>query len=433
MPVQNLVEAQASRAASADLSLIEDMESAVRSYCRSTPVVFTRAQGSCIFDERGNRYIDFLCAAGSLNYGHNDPLIKQALIRYLDDDGILQTLDFATAAKARFLQEFRDTILVPRALHYRVQFTGPTGTNCVEAAIKLARKVTGRRAIAAFTNSYHGVSLGALALTGNRAKRSAAGVSLGDTLRLPYDAYFGPEIDTVGLARKLFLDASSGYDAPAAFIVEAVQGEGGLNCARDAWMRALAALAKDLGALLIVDDIQAGCGRCGTFFSFEAMDIHPDIVCLSKSIGGSGLPMALTLIHPKLDVWEPGEHNGTFRGNNLAFVGATAALEYWRDASFQNGIAHRSKLLHDALSRITNGYMRGHATPVGRGLFVGLRFDSPSRSEAFRRGLLVRGVLTETCGPNDEVVKFMPALNIPEDTLCEAVRQIEACAAEMAQ
>ncbi len=384
-----------------------------------------------MYDESGRRYIDFLSAAGSLNYGHNDSHIKQSLVRYLQDDGILQTLDFATQAKAEFLQKLRDVVLTPRELDYRVQFTGPTGTNCVEAALKLARKVTGRRAVAAFTNGYHGVSLGALALTGSRSKRQAAGVSLGDTIRLPYDGYFGTGIDTLEQARKLFTDASSGYDAPAAFIVETVQGEGGLNCASSRWMRSLAALAKELGALLIVDDIQAGCGRCGTFFSFELMDIRPDMVCLSKSIGGSGLPMALTLIRPELDLWEPGEHNGTFRGNNLAFVGAAAALDYWRDVSFQKGVTRRASMLQTTLNRMVEGPLRSYATAVGRGLFVGLRFAEPVRAEFFRSAMLSRCVLTETCGPNDEVVKFMPAINIPEDLMREGLVAMENCAAEV--
>lgn len=416
---------------SARLALIEDIESAVRTYCRSTPVVFTRAQGSYIFDEDDRRYIDFLSAAGSLNYGHNDPHIKQSLLQYLQGDGILQSLDFATEAKAVFLQKFRDTILRPRGLDYRVQFTGPTGANCVEAALKLARKVTGRRTVAAFTNGYHGVSLGALALTGNRTKRQAAGVSLDDTLHLPFDGYFGPDIDTLKQIRKLFFDASSGYDEPAAFIVETVQGEGGLNCASDRWMRALAILAKELGALLIIDDVQAGCGRCGTFFSFESMGIHPDIVCLSKSIGGSGLPMALTLIRPELDVWEPGEHNGTFRGNGLAFVGAAAALDYWRDASFQKGVASRATLLEDGLRRVTEGCLRGRAVAAGRSLFVGLRFTEPQMAERLRSMMLSKLVLTETCGPNDEVLKFLPSINIPEELLRQGIAVLESCAEEL--
>ena len=414
-----------------DLSLITALESSVRTYCRSTPIVFSKACGSEIYDESGRRYIDFLSAAGSLNYGHNDPHIKQALLTYLANDGILQTLDFATSAKAQFLRKFRDVILKPRGLQYKVQFTGPTGTNAVEAAVKLARKYTGRRTIAAFTNAYHGVSLGALALTGNRSKRSAGGVSLGDVLRLPYDGYLGANVDTAEFARTLFSDPSSGYDAPAAFIVETVQGEGGLNCASAGWLASIASLAQELGALFIVDDIQAGCGRTGTFFSFESLGVVPDLVCISKSIGGAGLPMALTLIQPHLDVWEPGEHNGTFRGNNLAFIGASAALDYWADDEFERSIANLSEMVQAALLRVVRHELRASALVIGRGLFTGLRFDRPEAAERMRTGLLRRGVLTETCGPRDEVLKVMPPLNISESVLTEGLNALAAAATEL--
>src|SRR5882724_5433281 len=359
---------------SSDLVIIEQHESAVRYYCRGTPVVFSHSKGSEIFDESGKRYIDFLCGAGSLNYGHNDPYIKKAVVQYLEEDGILQTLDFATSAKATFLRKFNDIILTPRNLTYKVQFTGPTGTNAVEAAIKLARKYTGRRNIVAFTNAYHGVSLGALALTGNRRKRAAAGVSLGDVIRLPYDGYFGSTAEAVQLARKLFLDPGSGFEAPAAFILETVQGEGGLNCASSDWLNEIAKLARELDSLLIVDDIQAGCGRTGTFFSFEPHNFAPDLVCISKSISGIGLPMAVVLVNPGIDVWEPGEHNGTFRGNNLAFVAASAALDYWADERFAVTVQDRSAFAYASLQDIVRSRLGDLAQVKGRGLFLGLSF-----------------------------------------------------------
>jgi diaminobutyrate-2-oxoglutarate transaminase len=415
-----------------DFATICKLESRVRIYCRGTPIVFKRSKGSEIYDESGNRYIDLMSAAGSLNYGHNNDSILRSVIEYLEQDGILQSLDFATSAKASFLESFNRIILGPRNLRYRVQFTGPTGTNAVEAAIKLARKVTGRTKIAAFTNAYHGVSLGSLALTGNRGKRSVAGVSLNDVIRLPYDGYMGLHLDAAEFARKVFEDPSSGFDLPAAFIVETVQGEGGLNVASQAWLQAIATLAKEIGALLIIDDIQAGCGRTGPFFSFEDYaGVSPDIVCMSKSISGCGFPMALTLIRPELDVWEPGDHNGTFRGNNLAFISAGAALGFWSDKDFERHVARLAGLLRESLDEVCNGSLLGRAVVVGKGLFLGLRFQDGDLSESMRRLTLKHGVLTETSGPKNEVLKIMPPLTTTLEVLHEAVERLKAASSEL--
>jgi diaminobutyrate-2-oxoglutarate transaminase len=414
-----------------DLAFIERIESSVRFYSRGTPIVFKVARGSEMFDEDGGRYLDFMSAAGSLNYGHNDPKITEALIKYLSTNGILQTLDFATTAKAQFLRKFSEVVLEPRGLEYKVQFTGPTGANAIEAAIKLARKCTGRRSIAAFTNAYHGVSLGALALTGSLSKRLAAGVSLPDVQRLPYDGYMGDAMDTMSYIETLFRDPSSGYEPPAAFIVEVVQGEGGLQASSTGWIRSLAALAKELGSLFIVDDIQAGCGRTGKFFSFECAELTPDIVCLSKSISGTGLPMAINLIRSEVDVWRPGEHNGTFRGNSLAFVGATAALDYWQNDSFELGIQRRATTMNDCLQTIVRSSLAGLAYVVGRGMIVGLCFRAPEHAEVMRVALLRRKILTETCGARNNVLKLLPALNIPDVLLTEGLETIAIAASEL--
>lgn len=409
-----------------DSAVIERFESEVRVYSRGLPVVFNTANGSLMFDKRGKRYIDFLTAAGSLNYGHNHPAIKVAIAEYMAGDGIVQSLDFITAAKAEFIRKFNRIVLMPRRMDYKIQFTGPTGTNCVEAAIKLARKVTGRKSIATFTNAFHGVSMGSLALTGNDAKRRVAGVSLNDVVRLPFDGYMGKDLDTLAYIRKLLMDPSSGVDAPAAFIVETVQGEGGVNCASAAWLQGLAALAKENGALLIVDDIQAGCGRTGTFFSFEAMGIRPDLICLSKSLSGYGLPMAVLLIERTIDAWMPGDHNGTFRGGNLAFVGATAALSFWTDEAFVTGLAQRSRIIQDRLQAIVEKYPPGHAWVKGRGLFYGIEFGDPARAERARTMVAELGVVAETSGARNQVLKLMPALNIPLSQLEEGLALISS-------
>lgn len=251
-----------------DMQTFDRLESSVRSYCRSFPTVFTQARGSRLHDAAGRSYIDFLAGAGTLNYGHNHPELKAALIDYLAGDNIVHSLDMHTAAKQRFLQTFEERILKPRKLRYVMQFTGPTGTNAVEAALKIARRVTGRTNVISFTNGFHGVTGGALACTGNRHHRAVAGSSLPYVTRMPYDAYLGDDFDTTVLLDRLLSDGSSGVDHPAAVIVETIQGEGGINAARQNWLRNLETVCRRHGVLMIADDIQAGCGRTGRFFSF---------------------------------------------------------------------------------------------------------------------------------------------------------------------
>jgi diaminobutyrate-2-oxoglutarate transaminase len=311
------------------MDVFESLESEVRSYCRGWPAVFQKASGSHLYDEEGRAFLDFFAGAGTLNYGHNHPLLKEKLLSYLADDNIVHSLDMYTVAKRVFLETFQEVILAPRGLDYRVQFPGPAGAAAVEAALKLARKYTGRETIVSFTNAFHGMSLGALSVTGNSMKRNGAGVPLGHTVPMPFDNYLDGKTPDFLLFERLLEDSGSGLDIPAAVIVETVQGEGGLNAASPDWLRGLADLCARHEILLIVDDVQMGCGRTGPFFSFEQAGIVPDIVCLSKSLSGYGLPFAVTLLKPELDVWEPGEHNGTFRGPNPAFVTATAAMDFW--------------------------------------------------------------------------------------------------------
>lgn len=392
-------------------------ESEVRSYCRDCDVVFATAEGAVIRDIEGREFIDFFAGAGSLNYGHNNPRLKTALLDYIQQDGITTTLDFHSAAKSRFIEQFDRIILAPRGMDYKLQFTGPTGTNAVEAALKLARKITGRASVAAFTHAFHGVTLGSLAVTANADKRAVAGVELSNVIRLPYDGFLGPDIDSAAIIETLFTTAGSGVEPPAAVILEVVQGEGGLNCARPQWLQRVQRLCKASGALLIIDDIQAGCGRTGTFFSFESADISPDIICLSKSISGYGLPMSLVLIKPEHDKWAPGEHNGTFRGNNTAFITAAAALSYWQDNAFERSIAERSDILRTALEKLIAQTPSEAVSIVGRGLFMGLKFGDSRRASKMSAECLLQGLLVETCGPSNEVLKLMPPLTIDLPTL----------------
>lgn len=398
--------------------IFEQLESNVCSYARSFPVVFDDAQGAAIYDTEGRRYIDFLAGAGTLNYGHNNPHCKQALLDYVAGDGIAHGLDMHTRAKAEFLVSFKKHILAPRGMDYRLQFTGPTGTNAVEAAMKVARKVTGRQNIVAFTNGFHGVTLGAAAATGNQHHRDGCGLSLGGVTRIPYDGYLGDQMDSAELLAKMLDDASSGLDAPAAVIVETVQGEGGLNVASAAWLRAVHKLCRAHDMLLIVDDIQAGCGRTGTFFSFEDVGIEPDLITLSKSLSGLGLPFALVLIRPDLDQWAPGEHNGTFRGNNHAFVTARAAIEtYWKDDTFTHDIQRKSLLLGKRLKEISRLGDTGQFTVKGRGMMQGLACPNGEIAERITRSCFADRLIIETSGPDAEVVKCLCPLVIDDQDL----------------
>lgn len=405
--------------------IFETRESAVRGYSRSWPATFAKAQGPRQWDEEGNEYLDFFSGAGALNYGHNNPVVMNPLIEYLQSGAVLHSLDMKTPAKREFLETFEELILAPRGLDYTVMFPGPTGTNTVEAALKLARKVTGRQHVLSFTNAFHGMTLGSLSVTGNSMKREGAGIPLTNSSKIPYDDYFDGETPDFLWLEKVLEDSGSGVDKPAAIIVETVQGEGGVRAARAEWLRELSALCSKHEILLIVDDVQAGCGRTGTFFSFEEAGIEPDIVCLSKSISGSGLPMALTLFRPELDAWEPGEHNGTFRGNNPAFVTATAALKtFWADNAFQNELADTIARLHQRLDRIAS--MAEGATVRGRGLLAGLLFDDPAVAGKVAAQAYVNGLLIETSGPRDEVVKIMPPLTISDTDLDAGLDILEA-------
>ncbi|GAB7531812.1 diaminobutyrate--2-oxoglutarate transaminase [Pseudomonas sp. 3A(2025)] len=403
-------------------SIFTEVESQARSYCRSFPVIFDRAQGSYLYDLQGQAYIDFLSCAGSVNYGHNPAVVKTAMIDYLQDDGIQGALDMHSRAKQAFIYNFRKIILEPRALAYKMQFTSPTGTSVVESAIKLARKVTGRRHVVSFTNGFHGMSGTSLGLTGSRDNRQP-GVDP-YVFRLPYENYL-PGLDTIAYFERLLNDNSSGLDLPAAVILETVQGEGGINIASAEWLRRLRQLTAEHDILLIVDDIQAGCGRTGTFFSFEPSGITPDMVCLSKSLSGYALPFALLLHRPELDQWRPGEDNGTFRGNSLAFVAATRTLQaFWCDELLVEHIKASEAHLQAWLGTVTERFAVHIKAVRGRGLFYGIEFHEASRAAAVMRACFERHLIIERCGPEDQVLKLMPALTIETSTLQMGLQRI---------
>ncbi|APE44474.1 diaminobutyrate--2-oxoglutarate transaminase [Sulfitobacter alexandrii] len=394
-------------------------ESEARSYCRGMDNMFVKAQGAEMFDQNGKRYIDFLAGCSSLNYGHNDPDMKSALVDHITNDGIAHGLDFHSDAKAAFLKAYEDHILTPRGMDYKIMMTGPTGTNAVEAAIKLARKVTGRRNVISFTNGFHGMTMGALSLTGNTDKRGGAGSgTLGDVTHMPFEGSLGENVDTLELIEAMLSNPSSGIDAPAAFIFEPIQGEGGLNAASDAWMQGVEKIARKHGALLIVDDIQAGCGRSGSFFSFEASGIKPDMITQAKSLSGFGLPFAALLIRPDHDIWKPAEHNGTFRGNTHAFVTARIAIEkFWSDKTFEKEIASKSVMLTTALQEVAD--LVPGASLKGRGMMQGVDVGSGDLAGAICARAYEHGLVIETSGANDEVIKFLAPLTISSELMRE--------------
>ena len=408
------------------MKIFDEIESEVQSYARSFPRLFHRAENELLYDDDGNEYLDFLAGAGTLNYGHNNRVFKEKLLEYIGGDGITHSLDLHTRAKAEFLETFSEKILKPRNMNYMVQFTGPTGTNAVEAALKLARNVTGRENIISFTNGFHGVSLGALAVTGNSHHRDASGVSLNGTTRMPYDGYLGDDFDTTAYLDKVLSDSSSGVDAPAAVIVETVQGEGGIHAASFQWLRNLEAVCRKHDMLLLIDDIQAGCGRTGTYFSFEEIGIKPDIITLSKSLGGYGLPFAVALIKPELDQWKPGEHNGTFRGNNFAFVTAKAAIDhYWTDDTFARQVQRKGRYVSQRLESIVKKYGSGNFATRGRGMFQGINCVNGELAGQITRNAFRQGLVIETSGADDHVVKFLCPLTISDENLARGIDIVE--------
>ncbi len=398
--------------------IFETYESEVRSYCRSFPTVFTKAKGAFFYDEEGNEYIDFFCGAGAENYGHNNDYIKARLIEYLQADGVIHSLDMYTKAKRDLLETLVNRILKPRGLDYKIQFPGPTGTNAVEAALKLARKVTGRSEIWAFMGAFHGMTLGALALTTDVKSRHGAGVPLEHVTHIPAP-YMFPELDVIAYMQTLLDDDHSGVEKPAALVMETVQAEGGVNVFSVDFLQKAAEFCKKNDILLIIDDIQVGCARTGTFFSFERAGIKPDMFVMSKSIGGYGLPFALTFFKPEYDKWLPAEHNGTFRGNQLAIVASNAGLEYMLDNEVEAETRRKGKLVEEFFAKEI-APLDSRITLHGLGLIQGVDFggiDDESFCSRVRREAFARKLIIESAGRKDCVLKIMPPLTIDDDTL----------------
>ena len=398
--------------------VFEKTESQVRSYCRKYPVEFNRAKNAELYSVDGERYIDFLAVAGSMNYGHNNPEIKAKILEYLSEDNIINALDMYTAAKEEFLSTFEEKILKPRNLEYKVMCCGPTGTNANEAALKLARKNTGRMNVIAFSGAFHGMTLGSLAMTTDRTSREGASLPLTNVTFAPYDG----TLDSIAYLKWILEDDHSGIEKPAAIFLETIQAEGGINIASVEGLKEIRRICTENDILMVCDDIQVGVGRSGHFFSFERAGIEPDIVVLSKSISGFGMPMALLLIRPDLDIFRPAEHNGTFRGNQLSFVGGTAGINYFVEHHLDQEVQRKAAIVEK--------FMQEEILPLdsrlsyrGMGLMWGIDFGAVDPAfaleavhEAFDRHLIC-----EVAGRKDGVLKLMPPLTIPDDVLNEGL------------
>lgn len=415
------------------MDVFEQWESNIRGYCRSWPTVFKTASNARQTDEDGNTYIDFFAGAGVLNFGHNNPQMKQAIVDYIQADGVTHSLDMYTSAKREFVSAFVDTVLKPRGMNHKLQFIGPTGTNAVEAALKLARRVTNRTNVVAFSHGFHGMTLGSLACTANDYFRGAAGVPLEHVHRLPFQSAEMDGADSLAAYRALLSDASSGLKAPAAFLVEVIQAEGGVNIATREWLHEIQDLARETGALLILDDIQVGCGRTGSYFSFDGMDLDPDIITLAKGIGGFGTPMAMNLIKPEHDKhWNPGEHTGTFRGQDISFVAGREALRYFEDDALMSDVKRKGERMAQCVETLAKDHTDKGFAARGRGMIQALDVADGARGKEIAKRCFESGLLVGPCGTGGKVIKLIPPLTIPDDDLEAGLQTLETIVREVA-
>jgi len=400
-------------------------ESGVQLYHRSFPVTFANAAGCEVLDQSGRRWIDFFCGAGALNYGHNHPRLVEAVVMHLREGRIVHALDVDTPVKQAFIDRLGQ-FLGLSGLDYRVQFCGPTGADAVEAALKLARKVTGRPGVIAFSGSFHGMTRGAASVSSSRQVRELAAGGCADTTFVPYAVGPNGPCDVLDQVAARLADDMSGLSPPGAIIVEALQFEGGLYAAPAAWLRRLREIASQHGIVLILDEIQSGCGRAGSFFAFERAGIVPDIVTLSKSLSGLGLPLSVCLIAPALDAWAPGDHTGTFRANQLALASATTALTLWEEPELAGSLAEGGAQLAAFAEELATG---GDVTARIRGMALGLEGSEPAWAPAVQREAFKRGLLVETCGRDGRVLKACPPLTATSDELAEGLELLASAIA----
>ncbi|MFE5482605.1 diaminobutyrate--2-oxoglutarate transaminase family protein [Streptomyces sp. NPDC056527] len=406
-------------------------ESAARTYARSLPIVPVRARGLTIEGADGRRYLDCLSGAGTLALGHNHPVVLEAIKKVLDSGAPLHVLDLATPVKDAFTTELFATLPPGLAHDARIQFCGPAGTDAVEAALKLVRTATGRRGLLSFTGAYHGMTAGALDASGGATDVRVTRLPYPQNYRCPFGV--GGERGAELGARwteNLLDDPKSGVPTPAAMILEPVQGEGGVIPAPDAWLRRMREITAARSIPLIADEVQTGVGRTGAFWAVEHSGVVPDVMVLSKAIGGS-LPLAVIVYRSELDAWEPGAHAGTFRGNQLAMAAGAATLAYVRE----NRLADRAATLGARMLGRLQGLAAAHpciGDVRGRGLMIGVELVDPDATDpgdlgatvppadpalatAVQRECLDRGLIVELGGRHSGVVRLLPPLTLTDE------------------
>ncbi len=414
-----------------------EFESNVRSYPRKLPFAIAKAQGAWITDVENNRYLDCLAGAGTLALGHNHPDILQSIQDVITSGLPLHTLDLTTPLKDEF-SAYLLSLLPGQGKEYCLQFCGPSGADAVEAALKLAKKHTGRSGIISFSGGYHGMTHGALSVTGNLSPKEAIHGLMPEVQFLPYPHEYrcplgvGGEAGVAALSyyfENLINDVESGVRKPAAVILEAVQGEGGVNPAPAAWLQRIRKVTQEHGILLIIDEVQAGFSRTGKMFAFEHAGIEPDIIVMSKAVGG-GLPLAVLGLKKEFDAWEPGHHTGTFRGNQLAMATGLTTLKYLKNKNIADKVAHQGEWLKSKLVQLQKRYP-AIGQVRGLGLMLGLEMVKPQEAQdhmgcypadgalsaLIQKKCFEHGLILERGGRGGCVLRLLPSLLITDDEL----------------
>lgn len=416
----------------------DETESNARSYPRKFPFALEKAHGSWVYDVEGTKYLDFLCGAGTLALGHNNQAVNAAMIDLISSGAPLHTLDLTTPTKDAFVHTIEQ--LLPGSLknNAKIQFCSPSGTDAVDAALKLCKTATGRGTVVAFTGAYHGMGHGALSLTGNLSAKSPVQNLMGGVHFMPYPYSYRCPFGLGGAAgtkaamayfERTLKDPESGIPRPAAVIIEAIQGEGGVIPAPEEFLQTVRRVTKELEIPLIVDEIQCGIGRSGRFFAFEYAGIEPDVILCSKAIGGSQ-PLSVVIYNKALDVWKPGAHAGTFRGNQLAMKAGTVVLQTVGQSDFLADVRKKGDFLKQKLEALKEEYaIIGDVR--GKGLMLGVEFVNPRgqkdslgsypadgtisarvQTECFKNQLIM-----ERGGRNGAVMRCLCALTVSMDEI----------------